>query len=132
MLVKQKIILPISLFFVYYEIRSNHFRKLIEVLVIYVFQIQHIVLIFVAKIKEFFIYYKTKMMKTRKFLLEQVIIHFLLLVVYYEDFELNDDVFLSNVLHEYDVFHFHHFQTKINYFISRRKMNREKFLLEIK
>jgi hypothetical protein len=53
--------------------------------------------------------------KEEKYLLELVIIHFVLLVVYFEDFELNDDVFLSNVLHEHDVFHFLHFQTKIKH-----------------
>ncbi len=48
----KKIFLPIFLFFDYYEIQSNHFQKLIEVLVIYVFQILHIVLIFVSRIRE--------------------------------------------------------------------------------
>ena len=41
--------LLIFLLFVYYEIRSNHFQMLIEVLVIFLFQIQRIALIFVAK-----------------------------------------------------------------------------------
>ena len=44
----EKIFLPTFLIFVYYEIQSNHFQKLIEVLVIYAFQIRHIVLIFVS------------------------------------------------------------------------------------
>jgi hypothetical protein len=35
--------------FVNYEIQSNHSQMLFEVLVIYVFQIQYIVLIFVSK-----------------------------------------------------------------------------------
>jgi hypothetical protein len=80
---------------------------LIEVLVIYVFQIQRIVLIFVAKIKqnESFVVYL-------KYLLEQVIIHFSLIVVYYEDFELNDDVYPLIVLLDDDVGHFLRFQTK--------------------
>ena len=41
--------LPIFLFFDYFEIQSNHFRMSIEVLVIFVFQIPHIVLIFVSE-----------------------------------------------------------------------------------
>ncbi len=51
----------------------------------------------------------------KNFLLEPIIIHFLLLVVYYEDFVLNDDVFLLSVLHDDVVVRFHQFQTKIKH-----------------
>lgn len=50
----------------------------------------------------------------RKVLLELLIIHFLLLVVYSADFESDVDVSPSDGLRDADVVHFHHFQTKIN------------------
>jgi len=49
----------------------------------------------------------------KKYLLEQLIIHFVLFVVYYEDFLLIDNVFLLNVHPEFDVVHFLHYQTRI-------------------
>ena len=105
---KKKINSRVFAIFVYFEIRSNRFRMSLVILVVFVFRIRRIVPIFVAKTIRFDVVFST----VTKSLLETIIIHYVEFVVYSEDFELNVDVFLSIVLLEVDVVHFHRFQTE--------------------